>query len=85
MEHVSWKRKPQEMKTKLTLTIDEGLIPQAKRYAEAQRESLSGLVEKALQDLTQTQEIPFSNRWRGKFKAARRAATRYKALSRRYL
>jgi hypothetical protein len=46
MEHVSWKRKPQEMKTKLTLTIDEGLIPQAKRYAEAQRESLSGLVEK---------------------------------------
>jgi hypothetical protein len=48
------------MKTKLTLTIDEDLIPQAKRYAEARRDSLSGLVEKALQDLTQTQEIPFS-------------------------
>ena len=60
------------MKTKLTLTIDEDLIPQAKRYAEARRDSLSGLVEKALQDLTQTQEIPFSKRWRGKFKASRR-------------
>jgi len=73
------------MKTKLTLTIDEDLIPQAKRYAEARRDSLSGLVEKALQDLTQTQEISFSKRWRGKFKASRRSSTRYKALSRRYL
>ena len=78
-------KEPQEMKTKLTLTIDEDLIPQAKRYAEARRDSLSGLVEKALQDLTQTQEMPFSKRWRGKFKASRRASTRYKALSRRYL
>src|SRR5262249_23406609 len=78
-------RRRQEMKTKLTLTIDEDLIPQAKRYAEARRDSLSGLVEKALQDLTQTQEIPFSKRWRGKFKASRRASTRYKALSWRYL
>jgi hypothetical protein len=50
------------LKTKLTLTIDEALIPQAKRYAEARRDSVSGLVEKALQDLTQTQEIPFSKR-----------------------
>ena len=75
----------EKMKTKPTLTIDEDLIPQAKRYAEARRDSLSGLVEKALQDLTQTQEIPFSKRWRGKFKASRRASTRYKALSRRYL
>jgi len=50
------------LKTKLTLTIDEALIAQAKRYAEARRDSVSGLVEKALQDLTQTQEIPFSKR-----------------------
>jgi hypothetical protein len=85
MEHVSQERKPQEMKTKLTLTIDEDLIPQAKRYAEARRVSLSGLVEKALQDLTQTQATPFSKRWRGKFKPSRRASTRYKALARRYL
>jgi Family of unknown function (DUF6364) len=73
------------MKIKLTLTIHEDLISQAKRYAEARRDSLSGLVEKALQDLTQTQKIPFSKRWRGKFKASSRAPTRYKALSRRYL
>jgi hypothetical protein len=73
------------MKTKLTLTIEEDLIPRAKRYAQARRDSLSGLVERALQDLTQTQEVPFSKRWRGKFKASRRASTRYKALARRYL
>ena len=70
------------MKTKLTLTFNEHPIPQAKRYAEARRDSLSGLVEKTLEDLTQTQEIPFSKRWRGKFKPSRRASTRYKALSR---
>jgi antitoxin component of RelBE/YafQ-DinJ toxin-antitoxin module len=73
------------MKSKLTLTIDENLIPQAKRYAEARGDSLSGLVEKTLQDLTQTKEMPFSRRWRGKFKASRRVATRYKALARCYL
>jgi hypothetical protein len=84
MEHVSWKGNRRQMKTKLTLTIDEDLIPRAKRYAEARRDSLSGLVEKALQDLTQTRETPFSKRWRGKFKASRRMSTRYKALSRRY-
>jgi hypothetical protein len=38
------------MKTKRTLTIEEDLIPQAKRYAEARQESLCGLVEKALRD-----------------------------------
>lgn len=73
------------MKTKLTLTIDEDLIPRAKRYAEARGDSLSSLVEKALQGLTQTKGIPFSARWRGKFKPSRRASIRYKALSRRYL
>ena len=73
------------MKTKLTLTIEEDLIPKAKRYAEAQNDSLSGLVEKALRDLTRSKEIPFSKRWGGKFKASGRASTRHKALSRRYL
>jgi len=73
------------MKTKLTLTIEEDLIPKAKRYAESQNDSLSGLVEKALRDLTRTKEIPFSKQWAGKFKAARRASTRHKTLARRYL
>ena len=73
------------MKAKLTLTIDEDLIPQAKRYAETRNDSLSGLVEKALRDLTRTKQIPFSKRWAGKFQASRRASTRYKTLSRRYL
>lgn len=73
------------MKTKLTLTIDEDLIPRAKRYAEARGDSLSGLVEKALQGLTQTKGISFSEQWRGKFEPSRRASIRYKTLSRRYL
>ncbi len=73
------------MKTKLTLTIEKDLIPQAKRYAEARGDSLSGLVEKTLQDLTQSEQISFSRQWRGKFRPARRASSRYKLLSRRYL
>jgi hypothetical protein len=73
------------MKTKLTLTIDEDLVPQAKRYAEARRDSLSGVVERALRNLTDKKEISFSKRWRGKFKPSRRASSRYKTLARRYL
>ncbi len=73
------------MKAKLTLTIEEDLIPKAKRYAEAQNDSLSGLVEKALRDLTRTKEMPFSKRWAGKFKASRQASIRYRTLARRYL
>jgi hypothetical protein len=73
------------MKSKLTLTIDKGLIPEAKRYAETHGDSLSGLVEKALQDMTQTKERRFSQQWRGKFKASGRGSARYKRLSRRYL
>ena len=84
MEYV-YRKEWQQMKTKLTLTIEEDLIPKAKRYAEAQNDSLSGLVEKALRDLTRTKEIPFSKRWGGKVKAARRASTRHKTLARRYL
>ena len=73
------------MKAKLTLTIEKKLIPRAKRYAQARGDSLSGLVEKALEEITQTEGIPFSTRWRGKFKTSQRRSSRYKALSRRYL
>ncbi len=73
------------MFTKVTATTEKGLIPQAKRYAESRGDSLSGLVEKALQNITRTEEIPFSKQWRGKFKASRRTPSRYKLLSRRYL
>jgi Family of unknown function (DUF6364) len=64
-----------------TDTYIDDVISQAQAYAEARRDSLSGLVEKALQHLTQTQETPFSKRWRGKYKASRQASTRYKALA----
>lgn len=73
------------MKTKLTLTVEKDLIPRAKRHAHARGDSLSGLVEKAMHDIIQTDGTSFSDRWRGKFKASRRRSARFKALSRRYL
>ena len=39
------------MRIKLTLTIDEKVIPSAKRYAEKHKTSLSGLVENYLRTL----------------------------------
>jgi hypothetical protein len=72
------------MKTKLTLTIEKDLIPRAKRHAHAHGDSLSGLVEKAMQEIIQTNGTSFSNRWRGKFKASRRRSARFEVLSRRY-
>jgi hypothetical protein len=40
------------MSTKLTLTIDEAVITQAKQYAAAQGRSLSNLIEEYLKSLT---------------------------------
>ncbi len=73
------------MKTKLTLTIENDLIPRAKDYAHRQGASLSALLEKAIRKMTQAEEFTFSKRWRGKFKAAGRSSPRYKTLSERYL
>ena len=73
------------MKTKLTVTIDEDLIPRAKEQARSQGVSLSGLIERAVRALTFEGRRSFSARWRGRFKAARRKDDRYKALAKRYL
>ena len=43
------------MSTKLTLTIDQKIIEQAKRYARAQGRSLSGLIEDYLKVVTQSE------------------------------
>lgn len=56
------------MKTKLTLTIDEDVIPDAKRYAKEQGVSLSQLVETSLRELAQKQKGSFSSRWRGRLR-----------------
>jgi hypothetical protein len=73
------------MKTKLTVTIDEELIPKAKDEAQARGVSLSDLIERSLRALTLEKSSPFSTRWRGRFRAARRKGDRYKALAEKYL
>ena len=73
------------MKAKLTVTIDEDLIPKAKEQARSQGLSLSDLIERALRGLTLEKRQSFSARWRGGFKAARRKDDRYKALAEKYL
>jgi hypothetical protein len=74
------------MKAKLTVSIDEALIPRAKRIARGRGLSLSELVETSLRSITAEAESPsFSERWRGKLRPADRQDERYKALAKRYL
>ena len=44
------------MTTKLTLSIDDGVINSAKRYAQGEGKSLSGLVENYLKSITAVQK-----------------------------
>jgi hypothetical protein len=73
------------MKAKLTITIDEDVIPRAHRFARARGVSLSSLIEGALRDMTGEQEEPFASRWAGKFEPAAKDDPRYAALARKYL
>lgn len=73
------------MKTKLTLSIDEELIPRAKDFAGSQGISLSQLIENVLRQLTSRDQPTFSARWRGRFVPAARNDERYRALAEKYL
>jgi hypothetical protein len=74
------------MKAKLTVIVDEELIPKAKRYASQKGLSLSDLVEASLRTVTEEVEASsFSQRWRGKFQPAGGEDERYQALAKRYL
>lgn len=73
------------MKTKLTVTVDEELIPRAKAFARAQGTSLSQLIENALREATDSSERPFSERWRGQFVATPGDEPRRRALAEKYL
>ena len=73
------------MKTKLTVTIDEELVPKAKQHARSNGISLSQLIESALRVLTSEGGPSFSERWRGRFEASGRKDERYDALARKYL
>jgi hypothetical protein len=56
------------MKTKLTVSVDRDLLPQAKRSARRRGVSLSSIVERALTQLTQEDGASFSEKWRGRFR-----------------
>ncbi len=73
------------MKQKLTITVEAGLLPAAKRYARSRGVSLSSLVEQSLRDMAGESAPSFSSQWRGKFRAAEHDAPRYGALARKYL
>ena len=74
------------MKQKLTITVDADLLPVAKRYARSRGVSLSSLVEQSLREMTGEYVPSFSERWRGKFRAAERDDDpRYDALAKKYL
>ncbi len=71
------------MKTKLTVTIDEEVLPKAKRYARSQGISLSQLIETTLKDISSKEQLSFAQRWRGKFQSAGRNDGQYKRLSKK--
>lgn len=68
------------MKAKLTVTIDEELIPKAKRYAR--KRGLSASLRAVTEE---TEGKSFSERWRDKFQPADKDDERYQALAKRYL
>jgi len=73
------------MKKKLTITIDEELIPKAKKFAYSRGESLSSLVERTLREAAVKYEPTLSSRWRGRFRPAEGDDPKYEALARKYL
>lgn len=73
------------MKQKLTVTVDAGLLPRAKRYARAHGVSLSSLVEQSLREVAGKEVPSFASRWRGRFRPAERDDPRYDALAKKYL
>jgi len=73
------------VKTKLTVTIDERLVPKAKQFARSRGVSLSQLIENALREMSADEAGSFSSRWLGKFSLADRDDERYRALTKKYL
>jgi hypothetical protein len=73
------------MKTKLTITVDRELVPNAKRYARSRGMSLSAVIEDALRGLAEGEGRSFAERWQGKFVLAERDDERYRALVKKYV
>jgi post-segregation antitoxin (ccd killing protein) len=74
------------MKSKLTVSIDEDLVPEAKRFARSRGVSLSQLIEEALrEEMAPSGQPGFAERWRGELRLAERDDDRYRRLTRKYL
>lgn len=74
------------MKAKLTVTLDENLIPEAKRFARGRGLSLSQLIEDTLrEEMSANVEPGFADRWRGALKPAEKDDPRYRRLARKFL
>ena len=73
------------MKAKLTITVDEELIPEAKRFARSRGTSLSQLVEDELRKAIADRDDGFAQRWRGRFRAAKGEDERFARLAKKYL
>ena len=71
--------------SEVTLTIDEELLPEVKRYARLEGVSLSALVETSLRKAIRINRDSFSSRWRGQFKPNDQKDTRYEQLAKKYL
>jgi hypothetical protein len=74
------------MKTKLTVTVDEEILPGARAAAAARGTSLSQLVENMLRELAAERRPSFSQRWRGRLELdVQEGDPRYQALVEKYL
>ena len=73
------------MKAKLTITVDEELIPEAKRHARSRGQSLSQLVEDRLRQAIAERDAGFAQRWRGRFRSRHGDDDRFAQLTKKYL
>lgn len=73
------------MKRKLTITLNDALIHEAKQHARSRGLSLSSLIETTLRETLADASPSFATRWRGRFRPAQRDDPRYEALARKYL
>ena len=69
------------MKAKLTITMDEELIPKAKRYAKQHGYSLSYLLEKSIQSIVCRPEQRISEKWQGRLSITDKKTKRFENLS----
>ncbi len=73
------------MKRKLTITIDEELLPVAKQYARSRGVSPSSLIKSSVRVMAAEHTPSFASRWRGRLQQAGRDDARYEILARKYL